>query len=128
MICPTTTIKLLSTLRISTSSIIATTLLIQEPSVTVNTSSKPTVATSSQSQLALFGSVGAALAVGAVAVVALLLVVVVVLIRRKKNKTVTSKGTVHLIKLRKSCNYNSSVLAIYYNRMDYFLKFFSSSL
>ena len=71
---------------------------------------------------------GAALAVGTVTVVALLLVVVVVLIRRKKNKTVTTKGTVHLIKLRKSCNYNSSVLAIYYNHMDYFLKFFSSSL
>ena len=79
--------------RINTSSFIATTLLLQEQPVTVNTSSKPTVATSSQSQLALFGSVGAVLAIGAVTVVALLLVVVVVLpIKRKKNKNITMKG------------------------------------
>ena len=95
-ICSSTTTKLLlTTIRIDVSS---TTLLLNEPSVSTNT---PTVATSSQSQLALYGSVGAVLAVGTVAVVALLLVVVVVLIRRKKNKNITMKGKATAVHLNK---------------------------
>ena len=93
--------SLLNEPSVTTNTRIATTLLLQEQPVTVSTSSKPTVATSSQSQLALFGSVGAVLAVGTVAVVALLLVVVVVLIRRKKNKNITMKGKATAVHLNK---------------------------
>ena len=51
-----------------------------------------TASTTNISQSALFGSVGAALAVGAIAVVGIVFVVVVAVRRRKKNKNGVQKG------------------------------------
>ena len=51
-----------------------------------------TASTSNISQSALFGSVGAALAVGAIAVVGIVFVVVVAVRRRKQNTNEEQKG------------------------------------